>query len=90
MGCLEKWTGRRWVVALTSSEQGAPTLAAQAAARIAEAKAHAAQHPLVAAVLAAFPGATIEAVRGKEKSTSEGDLAFDAGEPGETSDSEDL
>jgi DNA polymerase-3 subunit gamma/tau len=74
MGCLEKWTGRRWVVALTSSEKGA----------------HAAQHPLVAAVLAAFPGATIEAVRGKEKSTADGDLAFDAGEPGETSDSEDL
>jgi DNA polymerase-3 subunit gamma/tau len=90
MACLERWTGRRWVVALTSSEAGAPTLAAQAAARIAEAKAHAAQHPLVAAVLAAFPGATIEAVRGKDKGTQEADLAFDAGEPGETTDSEDM
>ena len=45
---------------------------------------------LVAAVLQAFPGATIEAVRGKDKGTGDGDLAFDAGEPGETSDSEDL
>jgi DNA polymerase-3 subunit gamma/tau len=89
MGFLEKWTGRRWVVVLTSSEQGAPTLAQQAATRIAEAKAHAAQHPLVAAVLQAFPGATIEAVREKDKGTSDGDLAFDAGESGETNDAED-
>ncbi|HEX2114668.1 MAG TPA: DNA polymerase III subunit gamma/tau, partial [Alphaproteobacteria bacterium] len=90
MACLERWTGRRWVVALTSSEAGAPTLAAQAAAHIAHQKAQAAQHPLVAAVLAAFPGATIEAVRGKDKGTQEADLAFDAGEPGETTDPEDM
>jgi DNA polymerase-3 subunit gamma/tau len=90
MGFLEKWTGRRWLVTLITQPSGDPTLAQQAAKRIADAKAHAAQHPLVAAVLQAFPGATIEAVRGKEKTIADGDLAFDAGEPGETSDSEDL
>jgi DNA polymerase-3 subunit gamma/tau len=90
MNCLERWTGRRWLVTLITQPSGAPTLAQQAAARIAEAKAHAARHPLVAAVLEAFPGATIEAVRGKDKGTSDSDLAFDAGEPGETSDSEDM
>ena len=90
MACLERWTGRRWLVTLITQPSGDPTLAQQAATRIAEAKAHAAQHPLVAAVLEAFPGATIEAVRGKDKGTSDGDLAFDAGEPGETSDSEDM
>jgi DNA polymerase-3 subunit gamma/tau len=90
MTCLERWTGRRWLVTLITQPSGDPTLAQQAAKRIAEAKAHAAQHPLVAAVLAAFPGATIEAVRGKEKTATDGDLAFDAGEPGETNDSEDL
>lgn len=90
MNCLERWTGRRWLVTLITQPSGDPTLAQQAAKRIADAKAHAAQHPLVAAVLAAFPGATIEAVRGKDKGTADGDLAFDAGEPGDMNDSEDL
>jgi len=92
MKLLEQWTGRRWVVVLTSSEPGAPTLAEQAAAKIAARKAAAAQHPLVAAVLAAFPGATIEAVRGgkEPQGTNEADLAFDSGEGGDTTDTEDL
>jgi DNA polymerase-3 subunit gamma/tau len=90
MNCLERWTGRRWLVTLITQPSGDPTLAQQAAVRIAEAKAHAARHPLVAAVLSAFPGATIEAVRTKDKGTTDGDLAFDAGEPGEPNDSEDL
>lgn len=59
---LTEWTGRRWVVSV-SGAPGEPTLAEQerqAAARLKEA---AAAHPLVQAVLAAFPGAKIEAVR---------------------------
>jgi DNA polymerase III subunit gamma/tau len=60
---LERWTGRRWIVVI-SSEHGDLTLHEQAEAAEQAAKARAATHPLVAAVLAAFPGATIEAVRG--------------------------
>ncbi len=91
MKLLDQWTGRRWVVALTSSEPGAPTLAEQAAAKVAARKAAAAQHPLVAAVLAAFPGATIEAVRGGKElpDTNDADLAFESGESGDTIDTED-
>jgi DNA polymerase III subunit gamma/tau len=85
MALLERWTGRRWVVAL-AREAGAPTLAEQAAARIARQKAQAAQHPLVAAVLAAFPGSAIEAVRGGKDGPGDGDLAFDSGETPDTED----
>jgi DNA polymerase-3 subunit gamma/tau len=87
MALLERWTGRRWVVALTN-EKGAPTLAEQSAARIAQQKAQAALHPLVAAVLAAFPGSAIEAVRGgKDRpGAGDGDLAIDPGEMPDTED----
>ena len=59
---LGKWTGQRWVVAL-SREQGERPLAdvrrEQEAAALAELKAH----PAVRAVLDAFPGAEIQDVR---------------------------
>jgi DNA polymerase III subunit gamma/tau len=55
---LQQWTGERWMVAL-SSEQGAPTLREQADAAERERKEGAANHPLVQAVLARFPGAQI-------------------------------
>ncbi|MGO4573147.1 DNA polymerase III subunit gamma/tau [Microvirga sp. 2TAF3] len=55
---LQQWTGSRWMVAL-SSEKGAPTLRDQAAAAERERKEGAANHPLVQAVLAKFPGAQI-------------------------------
>ena len=63
MEFLRRWTGRRWVVAVLR-EQGQPTLGEQETARRAEQKAAASLHPLVHALLEAFPGATIEAVRG--------------------------
>ena len=53
-----EWTGQRWMVAL-SSEAGAPTLHEQAEAAERERKEGAANHPLVQAVLAKFPGAQI-------------------------------
>ena len=59
---LLEWTGRRWMVAL-SSARGEATLKEQAAAVTAEKKRQAAEHPLVQAVLKAFPGASIDAVR---------------------------
>jgi DNA polymerase-3 subunit gamma/tau len=59
---LGEWTGRRWVVAI-ASEPGQPTLSEQQLAAEDDRRQKAAGHPLVKAVLAGFPGATIEAVR---------------------------
>ena len=59
---LGEWTGTRWVVAVSQAE-GAPTLEQQDQSRESEMKSQVAQHPLVRAVLDAFPGATIAAVR---------------------------
>src|SRR6185437_8954891 len=55
---LTEWTGSRWVVSVVGTA-GDPTLHEQ---ELAEAKAD----PLVQSILAAFPGATIEAVRPKK------------------------
>jgi DNA polymerase-3 subunit gamma/tau len=55
-------TGTRWTIAL-SQDAGDPTIAAQGQAADRSRRATAAEHPLVRAILDAFPGATIEAVR---------------------------
>jgi DNA polymerase III subunit gamma/tau len=54
-------TGTRWTIALSASP-GEPTLAEQGAAADAARRASAADHPLVRAILEAFPGAQIDAV----------------------------
>jgi DNA polymerase-3 subunit gamma/tau len=59
---LTEWTGQRWVVSI-SNKPGQETLRGQELAEVAKKKADAARHPLVQAVLAAFPDASIEAVR---------------------------
>jgi DNA polymerase-3 subunit gamma/tau len=61
---LNDWTGRRWVVVL-ASRSDAPTLHEQAKARETERRSDAANHPLVRAVMATFPGAAIVDVRVK-------------------------
>jgi DNA polymerase-3 subunit gamma/tau len=58
---LLETTETRWTIAL-SAAPGEPTLAEQGVAADAERRSSAADHPLVRAVLAAFPGARIEAV----------------------------
>ncbi|BAE52907.1 DNA polymerase III, gamma/tau subunits [Paramagnetospirillum magneticum AMB-1] len=60
---LSEWTGRRWTVSVNSTDSAQPTLAEQEANAELRRRADAAELPLVKAVLAAFPGATIEAVR---------------------------
>ena len=60
--CIGEWTGKRWVVSI-SKEEGAPSLAEQAAAAEAARLSKAASHPRVSAVLKTFPGAEIETVR---------------------------
>ncbi|ARJ64895.1 DNA polymerase III subunit gamma/tau [Magnetospirillum sp. ME-1] len=60
---LSEWTGRRWTVSVNSTDPAQPTLAEQEASAELRRRQDAAEMPLVKAVLAAFPGASIEAVR---------------------------
>ena len=62
---LREWTGERWIVTL-SSEGGALTIAEQRVARERAKKDAVSQEPFVRAVLDAFPGAEIVAVRERE------------------------
>jgi DNA polymerase-3 subunit gamma/tau len=78
---LSDWTGTRWVVSI-SGEEGAPTLRDQAEARALSLRNEAAHDPLVRAVLEAFPGARIEAVR--ELGTGEPLAESEALDGGET------
>jgi DNA polymerase-3 subunit gamma/tau len=59
---LQHWTGARWGVSVVGSG-GAPTLAEVRHATRDDLYARAGSHPLVQAVLAAFPGAKIKDVR---------------------------
>jgi DNA polymerase-3 subunit gamma/tau len=58
---LTQTTGERWTIAL-SAVAGEPTLAEQGNAADAARRVAAARHPMVRAILGAFPGARIEAV----------------------------
>ena len=61
---LLEWTGKRWLIAHSNDPHaGEPTLEQQERARVSELESEVARHPLVRAVLDAFPGATIAAVR---------------------------
>ncbi len=59
---LAEVTEQRWTIALSNAE-GEPTLAEQGKLADASRREIAASHPLVQAILAAFPGASIQAVR---------------------------
>jgi DNA polymerase-3 subunit gamma/tau len=54
---LSEWTGERWTVGV--EEGSGTTLREESAARLEEARAAAAAHPLVASLLAAFPSAEL-------------------------------
>jgi DNA polymerase-3 subunit gamma/tau len=62
VGLLQQATGTRWTVSLVNAG-GEPTLAEQGRFAEADRLVLARSHPLVQAVLLAFPGATIEMVR---------------------------
>ena len=55
---LTAWTNKRWIV-VVSKEAGAPTMRSQAEDRQAELRQEVLNDPLVKAVLAKFPGATV-------------------------------
>jgi len=59
---LTRWSGRRWIVAV-SSEAGAPPIGEERRKREAAELAGLRQHPALKAVLEAFPSAEIKAVR---------------------------
>jgi DNA polymerase-3 subunit gamma/tau len=59
---LQSVTGERWMVTV-SNEEGQPTLADQRAKAQAAEKSEVSEHPLVKAVMEAFPGAEISDVR---------------------------
>jgi DNA polymerase-3 subunit gamma/tau len=59
---LQEWTGQRWLVAL-SRDPGAPSLRQRADARARDERSQVEGQPLVSAILAAFPGAEVVAVR---------------------------
>ena len=61
---LSELTGTRWTIAV-SREAGEPTIAEQGNAADTARKTAAADHPLVQAILAAFPGARIDTVHDK-------------------------
>ncbi|MFS8036091.1 DNA polymerase III subunit gamma/tau [Xanthobacter sp. AM11] len=65
---LADWTGRRWLVSL-SNAAGGPTLAEENEAVRAEREEGIKAHPLVAAVLARFPGAEVVDVRTREEAS---------------------
>ncbi|UCH75813.1 MAG: DNA polymerase III subunit gamma/tau, partial [Rhodospirillales bacterium] len=81
---LSDWTGRRWVVSV-SQDEGAPTLAEQAAAAAQREREEAARHPLVQAAQKAFPGAKITRVRPAPRLEATADPE-DGAEDGETAD----
>ena len=62
---LQVWTGARWGISVASSG-GAPTISEQSDRAQTRAQAEALDNPLVQAVLAAFPGATITQIRSPE------------------------
>ena len=62
---LQSWTGARWGVSVVGSG-GGPTIAELRAEAAGDLRSEAAAHPLVQAVLAAFPGARIKDVRAPE------------------------
>jgi DNA polymerase-3 subunit gamma/tau len=61
-GKLEAWTGRRWMV-VVGNEAAQPTIAETKKAAKQQLLADAATDPLVAAVMARFPGASVTDVR---------------------------
>jgi DNA polymerase-3 subunit gamma/tau len=62
---ISEWTGRRWMV-VVSTEEGAPTIQAQNDARQGALEQGVRADPLVRKVLARFPGAEIVGVRRRD------------------------
>lgn len=67
---LRAWTGKQWIVTVVS-RQGGQTLIQQARKNAENLKKTMTQHPLVTAVLKAFPGARIDTIRLQKEEENE-------------------
>lgn len=67
---LRQWTGRQWIVTVVG-RQGGQTLIQQARTNAENLKKTMTQHPLVTAVLKAFPGARIDTIRLQKEEENE-------------------
>jgi DNA polymerase-3 subunit gamma/tau len=84
---LQAWTGERWMVSIVASG-GAPTLQEQREAEQRERRSSLESDPLVASVLARFPGAQIIAVRGRDEGAASAETLYDDASPIEEDDGE--
>jgi DNA polymerase-3 subunit gamma/tau len=79
---LSEWTGRPWLVGL-SREEGEATVRDAGIEREVQKKRDAANEPLVQAILLAFPGATIEAVRDLTPPPLDNEPIISSADPGD-------
>ncbi len=84
---LQAWTGERWMASIVASG-GAPTLKERREAKEQERRSGLEADPLVASVLARFPGAQIVAVRGKDEGAAPAETLYDDALPPEEEDGE--
>ncbi|MCR9088733.1 MAG: DNA polymerase III subunit gamma/tau [Rhodobacteraceae bacterium] len=75
---LEAWTAARWAVSVASAPNEAETLSETRARETAARHATATAHPLVAAAIEAFPGATVSGLRTPEEIADEAQTAAQA------------
>jgi len=74
---LKQWTGRTWMVSVSSDENASPTLRERAEAAKKSRFAEAGKDPLVQAILATFPNSQLVEVRERPGGNAAGDLADD-------------
>ncbi|MBG0798335.1 DNA polymerase III subunit gamma/tau [Methylocystis sp. L43] len=84
---LQAWTGERWMVSVVASG-GAPTLKELRDAEQRKRRSSLESDPLVASVLARFPGAQIVAVRGRDEGAAPAETLYDEASPIEEDDGE--
>ncbi|HEY8125042.1 MAG TPA: DNA polymerase III subunit gamma/tau [Methylocystis sp.] len=84
---LQAWTGERWMVSIVASG-GTPTLKEQREAEERKRRSSLEADPLVASVLARFPGAQIIAVRGRDEGAASVETLYDDASPIEEDDGE--
>ncbi|MGJ0510923.1 DNA polymerase III subunit gamma/tau [Methylocystis sp.] len=84
---LQAWTGERWMVSVVASG-GAPTLKELREAEERKRRSSLESDPLVASVLARFPGAQIVAVRGRDEGAASAETLYDHASPIEEDDGE--
>ncbi|MGD9656781.1 MAG: DNA polymerase III subunit gamma/tau [Methylocystis sp.] len=84
---LQAWTGERWMVSIVAAG-GAPSLKEQRDAEERRRRSSLESDPLVASVLARFPGAQIVAVRGRDEGATSAETRYDDASPIEEDDGE--